>query len=127
MNRRHIAACFALACATLSAQEAPPKPPLGLPPVPWPAANPYSAARVELGRDLFFDGRLSSNSGVSCATCHPPAHAFAGGDPAPLGVTGTKLVRRAPSLINRAYGKVQFYDGRADSLEDQVSGPMTNP
>jgi cytochrome c peroxidase len=109
------------------AQETPPKPPLGLPPVPWPSDSPYSAARVELGRYLFFDARLSPDGTVSCATCHPPAHAFAGGEPAPLGVTGTPLPRRAPTLINRAYGRSQFYDGRAATLEDEIAGPVTNP
>jgi cytochrome c peroxidase len=99
--------------------------PLGLPPVIWPADNPYSAARVELGRNLFFDPRLSSNGKVSCATCHPPEHAFAGGDPPPLGVTGTPLRRRAPTIINRAYGRSQFYDGRAATLEEQITGPVT--
>ncbi len=104
----------------------PPKPPLGLPPVLWPADNPYSAARVELGRYLFFDPRLSADGSVSCATCHPPDHAFAGGEPPPFGVTGKPLRRRAPTLINRAYGRSQFYDGRAAMLEDQVLGPVTN-
>jgi cytochrome c peroxidase len=120
--------CCALlvAAAVLPAQETPPKPPLGLPPVPWPADNPYSAARVELGRYLFFDPRLSSNGAVSCASCHPPAHAFAGGDPVPVGVTGNHLSRRVPTLINRAYGKSQFYDGRAATLEDQIKFPVTN-
>jgi cytochrome c peroxidase len=122
-----IAMCALLSGLLLTAQETPPRPPLGLPPVPWPANNPYSAARVELGRLLFFDPRLSSNAGVSCATCHPPANAFTGGEPAPLGVTGNKLPRRAPTLINRAYGKVEFYDGRAATLEDQIAGPITNP
>ncbi|HYW43509.1 MAG TPA: cytochrome c peroxidase [Bryobacteraceae bacterium] len=103
----------------------PPEPPLGLPPVIWPAENPYSAARVELGRNLFFDPRLSSNGKVSCATCHPPEHAFAGGEPPPLGVTGVPLRRRAPTLINRAYGRSQFLDGRAATLEAQINGPMT--
>ncbi len=109
------------------AQETPPKPPLGLPPVAWPADNPYSAARVELGRYLFFDPRLSANGEVSCATCHPPEHAFAGGDPPPRGVTGKPLRRRAPTLINRAYGRSQFYDGRAATLEAQISGPISRP
>ena len=100
----------------------PPAPPLGLPPVAWPADNPYSAARVELGRNLFFDPRLSSNGKVSCATCHPPENAFAGGDPPPRGVTGSPLRRRAPALINRAYGRSQFLDGRAATLEAQIAG-----
>jgi len=103
-----------------------PQAPFGLPPVVWPADNPYSASRVELGRYLFFDPRLSVNGRVSCATCHPPDHAFAGGDPAPVGVTGKPLRRRAPTLINRAYGRSQFYDGRAATLEAQISGPISN-
>jgi cytochrome c peroxidase len=107
--------------------EAPPTPPLGLPAVPWPADNPYSAARVELGRNLFFDPRLSSDGRIACATCHPPERAFSGGDPAPRGVTGIPLRRRAPTLINRAYGRSQFWDGRAATLEAQISGPMTAP
>src|ERR1019366_9794906 len=105
----------------------PPAPRLGLPPVVWPADNPYSATRVELGRNLFFDPRLSSNGKVSCATCHPPEHAFAGGEPPPLGVSGTPLRRRAPTLINRAYGRSQFLDGRAATLEAQITGPVTAP
>ncbi|HUB82293.1 MAG TPA: cytochrome c peroxidase [Bryobacteraceae bacterium] len=116
-----------LLAASASFLHAQPKPPLGLPPVPWPADNPYSAGRVELGRYLFFDPRLSSNGKVACATCHPPEHAFAGGDPAPVGVTGKPLPRRAPTLINRAYGKSQFYDGRASTLEDQIHFPVSNP
>lgn len=105
----------------------PPKPPLGLPPVIWPADNPYSAPRVELGWYLFFDSRLSANGRVSCATCHPPEHAFAGGEPPPLGVTGKPLRRRVPTVINRAYGRSQFYDGRAATLEAQTLGPITAP
>ena len=111
--------------ATLGNAQQPP--PLGLPPVVWPADNPYSAARVELGRYLFFDPRLSANGKVSCATCHPPGQAFAGGDPAPIGVTGRPLRRRAPTLINRAYGRSQFLDGRAATLEAQIEGPVTDP
>jgi len=113
--------------AQVARPETPPKPPLGLPPVIWPADNPYSAARVELGRYLFFDSRLSANGAVSCATCHPPDHGFAGGDPPSPGVTGKPLRRRAPTLINRAYGRSQFYDGRAATLEAQITGPVTNP
>jgi cytochrome c peroxidase len=76
---------------------------------------------------LFFDPSLSVNRTVSCATCHVPDHAFAGGDPAPLGVTGKPLRRRVPTLINRAYGRSQFYDGRAATLEAQIFGPITDP
>jgi cytochrome c peroxidase len=105
----------------------PPNPPLGMPAVVWPADNTYAATRVELGRNLFFDPRLSSNGQVSCGTCHPPGHAFAGGPTPPLGVTGTPLRRRAPTLINRAYGRSQFLDGRAATLEAQIAGPISAP
>jgi cytochrome c peroxidase len=120
---------IALGCAAAQSggNAAPPALPLGLPPVVWPADNPYSAARMELGRNLFFDPRMSSNGKVSCATCHPPEHALAGGDPPPLGVTGVPLRRRAPTLINRAYGRSQFLDGRAATLEAQIAGPVTAP
>lgn len=118
---------FCLLVLSALGQSVPPAPPLGLPPVIWPADNPYSAARVELGRNLFFDPRLSLNGKVACATCHPPEHAFAGGDPPPRGVTATPLRRRAPTLINRAYGRSQFLDGRAATLEAQITGPMSAP
>ena len=107
--------------------QSPPKPPLGLPPVPWPANNPYSEARVALGRFLFFDARLSIDGMVSCASCHRAEFAFAGGQPPPRGVTVKGLPRRAPTLINRAYGRSQFYDGRAASLEDQIPVPVSDP
>src|SRR5580704_19590792 len=121
---RQVLCCLLLQGALWGAGAAtsvsPPTPPLGLPPVTWPADNPYSPARVELGLNLFFDPRLSANGKVSCATCHPPEHAFAGGDPLPRGVTGTPLRRRPPTLINRAYGRSQFLDGRAATLEAQI-------
>ena len=101
--------------------------PLGLPPVPWPEDNPYSPARAELGRVLFFDGRLSANGVVSCAFCHDPAHAFAGPTPLSIGVDGKMEPRRTPTLINRAWGKSQFWDGRAATLEAQMVSPFTNP
>ena len=108
-------------------QFASPPVPLGLPPIPWPDDNPYSPARAELGKLLFFDGRLSSNGVVSCAFCHEPAQAFAGGTPLSLGVDGKREFRHTPTLINRAWGKSQFWDGRAPTLEAQVVVPITNP
>jgi len=101
--------------------------PLGLPRIPWPADNSYSPARVELGKILFFDGRLSSNGVVSCAFCHEPGHAFAASAPLSKGVNGHLGVRHSPTLINRAWGKSQFWDGRAPTLESQVLVPVTNP
>jgi cytochrome c peroxidase len=101
--------------------------PLGLQPIPWPADNPYSPARAELGKILFFDGRLSSNGIVSCAFCHEPSHAFAGSTAFSKGVNGKEGVRHAQTLINRAWGKSQFWDGRSSTLEAQVIVPVTNP
>ena len=101
--------------------------PPGFPPIPWLQDNPYSPERAELGKVLFFDGRLSANGVVSCAFCHEPARAFAAGTPLSRGVDGKPGIRHAPTLINRAWGKSQFWDGRAPTLEAQVLVPIANP
>jgi len=103
-----------------------PAPP-GLPVIPWPTNNPYSPARAELGKILFFDGRLSANGVVSCAFCHEPEHAFAGSAPFSHGVSGKPESRHTPTVINRAWGKSQFWDGRAPTLEAQVAFAVTDP
>ena len=69
-----------------SRTDTPPEPPLGLPPVQWPEDNPYSAAKIELGRFLYFDNRLSSDATISCASCHAPEKAFADGSPVATGI-----------------------------------------
>jgi cytochrome c peroxidase len=107
--------------------EKPPRPPLGLPSVQWPDDNPYSAAKVELGRLLYFDPRVSSDGRVSCATCHAPEKAFTDGAAVSTGIGGQKGGRSAPTVINRGYSTLQFWDGRASSLEDQAKGPIANP
>jgi cytochrome c peroxidase len=103
------------------------KPPAGLPPVSWPAENPYSPARAELGRLLYFDKRLSADGTVSCASCHDPKFAFTDGAATSSGIKGQKGNRSAPTIINRAYTLAQFWDGRAATLEEQAKGPMANP
>jgi len=113
-------------CAALWAQTTP-RAPLGLPPLQWPRDNPYSAAKVELGRDLYFDKRLSADDSVSCASCHAPQHAFTDGSPVSTGIRSQKGGRSAPTVINRAYSLAQFWDGRAGTLEEQAKGPMANP
>ena len=107
--------------------ETPPKPPLGLPPVQWPENDPYSAAKAELGHILYFDKRISSDGTISCASCHAPERAFTDGSPVSTGIGGQKGGRSAPTVINRAYSTLQFWDGRSDSLEDQAKGPIANP
>ena len=104
-----------------------PKPPAGLPPFDWPKQNRYSAAKVELGRYLYFDKRLSADETVSCASCHDPKYAFTDGAPVSTGIKSQKGGRSAPTVINRAYSLAQFWDGRANSLEEQAKGPMANP
>src|SRR3954451_4113857 len=116
-----------LALASVSAQSGPPAPPLGLPPFVWPVDNPYSPAKIELGRMLFFDGRLSSNNLVSCAFCHVPSHAFSGTEAFSAGVDGQPTGRHTPTLINRCWGKTEFWDGRALTSEAQAIIPITNP
>lgn len=104
-----------------------PKIPLGLVPIIWPEDNPYTPEKAELGWLLFYDPRLSSDGTVSCASCHSPEFAFTDGRPVSSGIKGQKGGRSAPSVINRAYGALQFWDGRAASLEAQAIGPIANP
>jgi cytochrome c peroxidase len=125
---RRLAAALFLAAVLPAADGAPePKVPLGLLPVPWPADNPYSPDKAELGRALFFDPRLSQDSKVSCANCHMPKYAFGDGLKVSEGFQGQTGRRNAPTVINRAYSLAQFWDGRAATLEEQVKGPIENP
>jgi cytochrome c peroxidase len=104
-----------------------PRQPLGLPSIEWPKNNPYSAAKAELGRLLYFDKRLSADGTVSCATCHEPEHAYTDGFAVSTGIGGQKGNRSAPTVINRAFSLAQFWDGRAATLEEQAKGPIANP
>ena len=101
--------------------------PLGLLPLTFPEDNPYSAEKAELGRLLYFDRRLSADGSLSCASCHDPKFAFTDGAAVSTGIKGQKGGRSAPTVINRGYGMLQFWDGRAGSLEDQAKGPIANP
>jgi len=127
MGSRFTAGAVVLPAVLLWAAGQPPEAPLGLPPLPWPPGNPYSAAKVELGRYLFFDRRLSADDTISCASCHNPRYAFTDGAAVSTGIRGQKGVRSAPTLINRAYSLAQFWDGRAGSLEEQAKAPMADP
>lgn len=103
--------------------------PLGIDaPPPIPADNPITPAKVELGRQIFFDARLSSDGTVSCATCHNPVMGFTDGRPTSMGTKAQIGGRSAPSVINLAYApNGVFWDGRAKDLEDQAKGPIQNP
>jgi cytochrome c peroxidase len=101
--------------------------PKGLLPIVWPKDNPYTPEKAELGKLLYFDNRLSADGSVSCATCHDPKFAFTDGKAVSDGIRGQKGGVSSPTVINRAYGYLQFWDGRSNSLEDQAKGPMANP
>ncbi|MFN7924415.1 MAG: cytochrome c peroxidase [Bryobacteraceae bacterium] len=102
--------------------------PLGLDAyVPAPEANPIRRDVAELGKRLFEDKRLSRDGSVSCATCHEADRAFTDDKPLAVGLRQRKGHRRTPTIVNRAYGKSFFWDGRAATLEEQVVLPIQNP
>jgi len=103
------------------------KSPLGLPPVPIPPDNPPTAETIALGRRLYYDPILSIDNTVSCATCHGPQAGFADPKPVSEGVGKKTGTRNSPPVMNAAYFTVQFWDGRAHSLEKQAEGPVQNP
>ncbi|MFI5361587.1 MAG: cytochrome-c peroxidase [Elusimicrobiota bacterium] len=108
--------------------EYPYKLPLGLKSAPEvPSSNPVTDAKVELGKLLYFDKRISGDGTVSCATCHDPTKGWTDRAPVSTGIKGQKGGRSAPTVLNSAYMEVQFWDGRAKTLEDQAKGPIQNP
>lgn len=92
--------------------------------VPVPATNLNYKAKVDLGKQLYFDGRLSKNNQVPCAACHLPATGFADARQVSIGVGGAIGDRQAPTIFNTVYNPSQFWDGRVGSLEEQVLGPI---
>ncbi len=91
------------------------------------AANPLTRAKIELGRQLYFDPRLSADSTISCASCHDPSTGYAAPTKTGVGVHGQEGGRNSPVSFNRILSGPQFWDGRAESLEDQAVGPIANP
>ncbi|MCA9144359.1 MAG: c-type cytochrome [Planctomycetaceae bacterium] len=101
--------------------------PLGLKRMPIPETNELTAAKIELGKQLYFDPRLSRDDTVSCASCHDPKKGWSNGDHFATGVRGQRGGRSAPTIINSGYSYFQFWDGRAIMLEGQALGPIQNP
>jgi cytochrome c peroxidase len=101
--------------------------PLGLKPLRVPKDNPLTREKVELGKQLFFDKRLSRDNTVSCASCHDPAKGWSNGERFATGIEGKVGGRSAPTIMNAAYQSLQFWDGRAIELEGQALGPIQNP
>ncbi len=94
---------------------------------PAPAENPTTPEKVALGKILYHDPRLSSTGTVACASCHNTSLGGEDNRPNSMGVNGQTGGRSAPTVWNAAFNKVQFWDGRAASLEAQAAGPVTNP
>jgi len=92
-----------------------------------PASTPVALDKVELGKRLFFDTRLSEDGWISCASCHDPVHGFSDSRRLSVGMLGQRSKRHSPTLLGRGLGNSQFWDGRAASLEEQVLQPILNP
>ena len=126
MRNRILLAALLMTLAAAAAQAQSPWQPLP-DKAPEPPDTPTTAAKVELGKMLYFDPRLSSTGTVSCFSCH---NVMEGGDDhmtTSAGVHGLKGGRNAPTVWNAAFHSVQFWDGRAPSLEEQSKGPPVNP
>ncbi len=95
--------------------------------VPTPSDNPMSSAKIALGKQLFFDPRLSIDGTVSCNSCHNVMASGTDNRPTSVGVNGQRGGRNAPTVWNAAFLSTQFWDGRAATLEDQAKGPPLNP
>ena len=118
-------AYFSLALVPLSEAFAEFHPPLGLDLYrPIPEDNPLTADKVKLGRKLFGDKILSRNRKLACKSCHQPKKAFTDGRAKAVGVYGRQGNRSVPTLVNRAYGRAFFWDGRTSTLEEQVIKPI---
>lgn len=103
------------------------KPPAGLPAFQTLSRNPMTVEKIELGRQLFFDKRLSIDDSVSCATCHDPDRGWSDGKPLAVGVNGQVGTRHSPSIINVAYAPSLMWDGRLPFLESQPLAAILNP
>jgi cytochrome c peroxidase len=98
-----------------------------LPAVPVPPDNPQCDGKIRLGAQLYFDSRLSADNTISCATCHNPATAWANHGATDTGIKGQVGNRNSGTILDAAYMRFQFWDGRAGSLEEQALGPIHNP
>jgi len=101
--------------------------PTGLPPMYIPANNPFTVEGIELGRRLFYDELLSGNNTMSCATCHHPSMNFTDTARVSIGIDGIAGTRNSMPLINLGWQTSFFWDGRVNTLEEQVLHPVINP
>ena len=101
--------------------------PLGLPPLPDNSQLKSSALIIELGKQLFFDPRLSVDRSISCATCHDPQKGWSNGERYATGIGGQVVPRSVPTVVNSVYVSDYFWDGRAGTLEEVVPQPIEHP
>src|SRR6202051_3755053 len=92
-----------------------------------PKDNPQTPEKIAIGEKLFFDGRLSANGTVACASCHDPRLAFTDGRPVAVGILNRVGQRNSPTVLNALYNQFQFWDGRETTLEQQVGLRIGNP
>ena len=124
---RWLPACLSLMILSVSFAETPEADPALVPlpkKVTAPKDNPTTPARVELGKKLFFDPRLSGDNRMSCATCHMPEKGYGDGLALSPGAGGKPLERNTQTCLNVGFFKTFFWDGRAASLEEQALGPI---
>lgn len=119
--------CFIFCLQVLAAQNKELPVPRGLPKLEHPKDNPPTAQKIALGKQLYFDKRLSQDKSISCASCHDPKKGWSNGEQFATGVRNQLGGRNAPTIINSAYNRFQFWDGREPSLEHQALGPIANP
>jgi len=98
--------------------------PTWFPKMDMPVDNELTQARIDLGRKLFFDKRLSRNETVSCGTCHRPELAFTDGNPVGVGIDDRLGLRNTPTLANIGYTETMFMDGGVHTLELQAQSPI---
>ncbi len=92
--------------------------------IPVNPDNPQTPEKIELGRLLYFDKRLSGDGSMSCASCHNPIQGYSDGLPRTIGFNKKELGRHSPTVLNAVYNTAQFWDGRAATLEEQAMGPI---
>lgn len=92
--------------------------------IPFPDDNRYTRARAELGKALFFDPRLSATGAIACASCHRPQFSWTDSTATSIGAPGMPLNRRSPTILNIGWAEALFWDGRANTLEEQALGPL---
>ncbi|EIJ43162.1 cytochrome c peroxidase [Beggiatoa alba B18LD] len=124
-DNRYVSANTAIVQPKLDLLALAQNPPLGLPPLPVPAENPLTREKIELGRKLFYDRRLSLNNTMSCGMCHIPEQGFTANElKTAVGVEGRTVRRNSPTLYNVAYLQSLFHDGRETQLETQAFSPL---